>query len=165
MLFRSGHFPDQTYTFSQKEVEDETRGGWYIRQLLGAANIDGGPFFHVMSGNLGFQVEHHLFPDMPSSRYAEIAPKVRAICEEYGLPYNTGPLHKQLGGVHRTILRLAFPGGKARPKPGPYTGPRVRGEGGDKHWKERVAAAANGNGNGNGIHVNGNGATPAGATA
>jgi linoleoyl-CoA desaturase len=115
-----GHFPDQTYTFSQKEAEDETRGGWYVRQLCGAANIEGSPFFHVASGNLGFQVEHHLFPDMPSTRYAEIAPRVKQICERYELPYNTGPFSKQLGQVQRTILRLAFPGGKPRPKPGPY---------------------------------------------
>jgi fatty acid desaturase len=115
-----GHFPDQTYTFSQAEVENETRGGWYVRQLLGSANIDGGPLFHLLAGNLSFQVEHHLYPDMPSSRYAEIAPRVRDICRRYGLPYNTGPLSRQLGTVHRTILRLAFPGGKVRPKPGPY---------------------------------------------
>jgi fatty acid desaturase len=116
-----GHFPDQTYTFGEDEVADETRGGWYVRQLLGAANIDGSPLFHVLSGNLSFQVEHHLFPDMPSSRYAEVAPRVRDICLRYGLPYNTGPLHRQLGTVHRTILRLAFPGGRPRPKPGPYS--------------------------------------------
>jgi linoleoyl-CoA desaturase len=115
-----GHFPDQTYTFSQEEVENETRGGWYVRQLLGSANIDGSPLFHLLAGNLSFQVEHHLYPDLPSSRYSEIAPRVREICRRYGLPYNTGPLGKQLGTVHRTILRLAFPGGKVRPKPGPY---------------------------------------------
>ncbi len=115
-----GHFPDQTFTFSEEEVAEETRGGFYVRQLLGAANIDGGPLFHLLAGNLSFQVEHHLFPDMPSSRYAEIAPRVRDICHRYGLPYNTGPLHRQLGTVHRTILRLALPGGRARPKPGPY---------------------------------------------
>jgi NADPH-dependent stearoyl-CoA 9-desaturase len=118
-----GHFPDQTYTFSQKEVEDESRGGFYIRQLLGAANIEGSPLFHVISGNLGYQVEHHLYPDMPSTRYAEIAPRVKAICQRYDLPYNTGPFLKQLGMVQRTILRLALPGGKPRPKPGPYRGP------------------------------------------
>ena len=115
-----GHFPDQTFTFSEEEVAEETRGGFYVRQLLGAANIEGGPLFHLLAGNLSFQVEHHLFPDMPSSRYAEIAPRVRDICRRYGLPYNTGPLHRQLGTVHRTILRLALPGGAPRPKPGPY---------------------------------------------
>jgi linoleoyl-CoA desaturase len=113
-----GHFPDQTYTFSEGEVADETRGAWYVRQLLGSANIDGSPLFHLASGNLSFQVEHHLFPDMPSSRYAEIAPRVRDVCRRYGLPYNTGPLSRQLGTVHRTILRLAFPGGRVRPKRG-----------------------------------------------
>src|SRR5438445_2244972 len=115
-----GHFPDQTYTFSEEEVAEETRGGWYVRQLLGAANIDGSPLFHLMTGNLSFPLEHHLYPDMPSSRYGEIAPRVRDICRRYGLPYNTGPLRRQLGTVHRTILRLALPGGRPRPKPGPY---------------------------------------------
>jgi NADPH-dependent stearoyl-CoA 9-desaturase len=115
-----GHFPDQTYTFDPEEVADESRGGWYVRQLLGAANIEGSPLFHVASGNLGYQVEHHLFPDMPSTRYAEIAPQVKDICSRYGLPYNTGPFHRQLGSVQRTILRLAFPGGRSRPKPGPH---------------------------------------------
>jgi fatty acid desaturase len=117
-----GHFPDQTYTFTQEEVSDETRGAWYVRQLVGAANIEGTPLFHVASGNLGYQVEHHLFPDMPSTRYAEIAPRVKDICERYGLPYNGGPFMKQLGMVQRTILRLAFPGGGVREKPGPYKG-------------------------------------------
>src|SRR4051812_28182381 len=117
-----GHFPDQTYVYSQDEVADESRGGFYVRQLTGAANIDGSPLFHVASGNLSYQVEHHLYPDMPSTRYAEIAPRVKAICERYELPYNTGPLMKQFGTVQRTILRLAFPGGKPRPKPGPFRG-------------------------------------------
>jgi linoleoyl-CoA desaturase len=145
-----GHFPDQTYSFSQEEVEDESKGGWYVRQLLGAANIEGSAFFHVASGNLGYQVEHHLFPDMPSTRYGEIAPKVRDVCKRYGLPYNTGPFSKQWLSVQRTILRLAFPGGKPRPKPGPYRGtdtedaPGARGsnggppaasENGDSHAK------------------------------
>jgi linoleoyl-CoA desaturase len=127
-----GHFPDQTYTFSEEETADETRGGYYVRQLLGAANIEGSPLFHVISGNLGYQVEHHLYPDMPSTRYAEIAPRVKELCERYGLPYNSGPFLKQLGMVQRTILRLAFPGGKPRPKPGPY------------HGREAVPAATNG---------------------
>ena len=118
-----GHFPDQAYTFTEEEVEGETLGGWYVRQLIGAVNIEGGPFFHVMSGNLSYQVEHHLFPDLPSSRYQQIAPRVRKICERYDLPYNTGPFGKQLGSVQRTLLRLAFPGGAPRPKPGPHREP------------------------------------------
>jgi NADPH-dependent stearoyl-CoA 9-desaturase len=124
-----GHFPDQTSTFTEDNLAEETRGAWYVRQLTGAANIDGGPLFHVMSGNLGYRVEHHLYPDMPSTRYGEIAPKVREICVRYGLPYNSGPFRQQLAMVQRTILRLALPGGKQRPKPGPDDGPMVRGKG------------------------------------
>jgi Fatty acid desaturase len=134
-----GHFPDQAYTFTEDEVADETRGGFYVRQLLGAANIEGGPAFHVMSGNLGYQVEHHLFPDIPSSRYAEIAPRVKAVCEKYELPYNSGPLLQQWLMVQRSIIRLAFPGGEERPKPGPYRG-------------EPAEHAQNGHGSSNG-HV------------
>ena len=105
-----GHFPDGTYVFAEEEVEGESRGGWYLRQLLGSANITGGPLFHVMSGNLSHQIEHHLFPDLPAHRYPEIAPEVREICARYGLPYNTGGLVEQFGSVVRRIVRLALPG-------------------------------------------------------
>jgi fatty acid desaturase len=135
-----GHFPDQTYTFSQDETKDESRGARHVRQLVGAANIEGGPLFHVISGNLGYQVEHHLYPDMPSTRYGEIAPRVREICERYELPYNTGPLWQQLGMVQRSILRLAFPGGKPRPKPGPYKGDKIIGSGEREDMLEGAAA-------------------------
>jgi linoleoyl-CoA desaturase len=136
-----GHFPDQTYTFTPEQYESETDGGRYVRQLLGAANIDGSPLFHVISGNLGYQVEHHLYPDMPSTRYGEIAPRVREICRRYDLPYNTGPFLKQLAMVQRTILRLAFPGGAPRPKPDAYDGPRFRSSG-EQELAELAGAAA-----------------------
>jgi len=118
-----GHFPDQTFMFTEDEVANESRGAWYVRQLIGAANISGRPLFHILSGNLSFQVEHHLFPDMPSSRYQQIAPRVKEICDRYGLPYNTGRLGKQWGTVQRTLLRLALPGGGPRRKPGAYVMP------------------------------------------
>jgi len=104
-----GHFPEGTHEFSEEETENETRGQWYFRQLLGSANLSGGPLFHILAGNLSFQIEHHLFPDLPANRYAEISVEVREICERYGLPYNSGPLHRQFGSVVRKICRLALP--------------------------------------------------------
>jgi fatty acid desaturase len=104
-----GHFPDGTHEFTIEECEGESRGHWYFRQLLGSANIEGGPLFHVMSGNLSHQIEHHLFPDMPSNRYPEIAPKIEALCARYGVPYNKGSFARQLGTTLRTIFRLALP--------------------------------------------------------
>jgi linoleoyl-CoA desaturase len=104
-----GHFPDGVQTFSEAEIEGETRGGWYLRQVLGSCNITGGKLFHLMSGNLSHQIEHHLFPDLPSNRYPEVAPKVEAICATYGVPYNKGSFARQLGTTLRTIFRLALP--------------------------------------------------------
>ena len=106
-----GHFPDGVQQFPREVLEDETRGQWYLRQLLGSANLTGGRLFHLMSGNLSHQIEHHLFPNLPAHRYAEISTEVQAICERYGLPYNKGPLVKQFGTVVRRIFRLALPGG------------------------------------------------------
>lgn len=111
-----GHFPDGVETFAEEEDEEgsadeaERRGRWYLRQILGSANLEGGPLFHVLSGNLSHQIEHHLFPDLPAHRYAEIAEEVRALCERHGLPYRTGPLSRQIGSVWRRIVRLALPG-------------------------------------------------------
>ena len=104
-----GHFPDGALHFTEEEIEDETRSEWYLRQVLGAANFKGGPLLHILSGNLGFQIEHHLFPDLPSNRYAEISEKVQALCEKYDLPYTTGPLHQQYGQALRTIIKLSLP--------------------------------------------------------
>jgi fatty acid desaturase len=77
--------------------------------MLGSANFEGGKLLHILSGSLGFQIEHHLFPDLPSNRYPEIAVKVRALCEKYSIPYTTGPLHRQYGQVLRTIMKLSLP--------------------------------------------------------
>jgi linoleoyl-CoA desaturase len=105
-----GHFPEGTEVFTEEQLDDETRGQWYLRQLLGSANIDGGSLLHIMSGNLSHQIEHHLFPDLPSNRYAEIAPRVRDLCRRFNLPYNTGPLRRQVASVWSRVCRLALPG-------------------------------------------------------
>jgi NADPH-dependent stearoyl-CoA 9-desaturase len=109
-----GHFPTGVATFAQEDCVEETRGHWYYRQLLGSANITGSPLFHILTGNLSHQIEHHLFPDLPARRYPEIAAEVRDICRRYGLPYNTGSLSRQLGSVFAKIGRLALPGRRRR---------------------------------------------------
>jgi NADPH-dependent stearoyl-CoA 9-desaturase len=115
-----GHFPDGTQQFTQEQAEHETRGEWYYRQVLGSANLTGGKLFHILAGNLSFQIEHHLFPDLPAHRYAEISTEVKKISERYGIPYNTGPLHRQFGSVARKIVKLALPSlpGRGGGKPG-----------------------------------------------
>ena len=104
-----GHFPDGTQEFTKEETENESRGMWYFRQILGSANLTGGKLFHVMSGNLSFQIEHHLFPDIPAFRHEEISKEVQEIYKRYGIPYNSGSLPKQFATVVRKICRLALP--------------------------------------------------------
>ena len=105
----NGHFPEDVEQYPASVLENETRGQWYVRQLLGSANFSGGKLMHIMSGNLSFQIEHHLFPDLPAHRYQEIAPEVRAICQKYGLPYNTGSFLRQTLSTWKRILRLSLP--------------------------------------------------------
>lgn len=109
-----GHFPEGVETFEKTSIVGETKGEWYLRQMLGSANISGGPLLHFMTGNLSFQIEHHLFPDLPSNRYQEIAPKVEAVFERYGLTYTTGSMPKQLASAWRKVVKLSLPNDFAR---------------------------------------------------
>ena len=104
-----GHFPAGVRLYTEDEARGESRGQWYVRQLNGSANIEGRPLFHVLSGHLSHQIEHHLFPELPAARYPRIAPRVREICRRYGQAYNTGSFKKQLGSVIGRIFRHALP--------------------------------------------------------
>jgi NADPH-dependent stearoyl-CoA 9-desaturase len=106
-----GHFPEGVETFEKKSIDGETRGEWYLRQMLGSANISGSKAMHIMTGNLSHQIEHHLFPDLPSNRYAEIAPKIRDLFDRYGLNYHSAPLPQQVGSAWHKIIRLSLPNG------------------------------------------------------
>ncbi|NUS43938.1 MAG: fatty acid desaturase [Mycobacteriaceae bacterium] len=104
-----GHFPDGAEKFTKADIDSETRGEWYLRQMLGSANISGGPVTHFLTGNLSHQIEHHLFPDLPSNRLAQVAVRVRQLCDKYDLPYTTGSLPVQYLKAWRTITKLALP--------------------------------------------------------
>jgi NADPH-dependent stearoyl-CoA 9-desaturase len=104
-----GHFPDGAEKFTADVLEHETRADWYLRQMLGAANFKAGPLLAFSSGNLCYQIEHHLFPDLPSNRYAQIAVRVQALCDKYDLPYTSGSIVRQYLLTLRTIHKLALP--------------------------------------------------------
>lgn len=119
MIIFCGHFTADAQVHHKSCLQGETRGHWYLRQIMGSSNLRGGKLFHIMSGNLSHQIEHHLFPDIPSCRYAEMAVEVREICQRYGIHYNTGSLPRQFGQVVGRILRYALPGGKVTAQPRP----------------------------------------------
>jgi len=109
MIIFCGHFTADAEVFPRNCVENESRGHWYLRQLRGSSNLKGRTWFHIMSGNLSHQIEHHLFPDVPARRYARIAPEVQEICARYGQHYNTGRLSNQFGQVVWRVFRHALP--------------------------------------------------------
>lgn len=104
-----GHFTEGVAIYREEDTRNETRGDWYLRQLAGSSNLTGGRLFHILTGHLSHQIEHHLFPDMPAHRYAEVAPKIQALCIKYGLRYNTGSLPRQYLTVMKRILIYTLP--------------------------------------------------------
>jgi NADPH-dependent stearoyl-CoA 9-desaturase len=103
-----GHFPVGAETFTEVEAQNESRGQWYYRQLLGSMNIRGTRVFHIMSGNLSYHIEHHMFPDIPACRYPEITGDVKRLIEKYGLRYNTGRVSQHMFSVFRQLFVNSF---------------------------------------------------------
>jgi linoleoyl-CoA desaturase len=104
-----GHFPDGAEKFAKTDMAGESKGQWYLRQMLGSANFDAGPAMRFMSGNLCYQIEHHLYPDIPSNRLHEISLRVQEVCDKYDLPYTTGSFLVQCAKTWRTIAKLSLP--------------------------------------------------------
>jgi NADPH-dependent stearoyl-CoA 9-desaturase len=109
-----GHFTEHAHVYTKAEVENETRGAWYLRQMQGSSNLVGSRYFYLMTGHLSHQIEHHLFPDIPAPRYIEMAPKVKAICLKYGIHYNAAGFFQQYFGVMKRVFKFAWPTGAKR---------------------------------------------------
>src|SRR5262249_13190505 len=64
------------------------RAEFQLQQVLGSVNYTGGrdlPDF--LQGYLNYQIEHHLWPDLPALKYPEAAPELKRICARYRGPY------------------------------------------------------------------------------
>ena len=110
-----GHFTEHAQVYTKAEVEHESRGAWYLRQMQGSSNLLGSRYFYLMTGHLSHQIEHHLFPDIPAPRYIELAPKVKAICEKYGVHYNAAGFFRQYLSVMKRVFVFAWPSKPAAP--------------------------------------------------
>lgn len=72
-------------------------GEFYLRQIMGSVNYNtGSDFIDYMHGFLNYQVEHHLFPDMPLSFYQKTQPLVKEICKKHGLEYRQESVFKRM---------------------------------------------------------------------
>lgn len=109
-----GHFTENIHTFKASECKNESQGQWYYRQILGSSNLEGRKWFHILTGHLSCQIEHHLFPDVPAHHYPAMAKDVQKICSTYQIPYNTGGFFTQYLQVFQRIVRYSFPSNKSK---------------------------------------------------
>ena len=154
MIIFCGHFPDGALHFTEEEIEDETRAEWYLRQMLGSANFEGGPLLHIMSRQPRLPDRA---PPVPRPAEQPLRRDLRSRCgrcaSKYDIPYTTGPLHRQYGQALRTILKLSLPNGMttddsadpaaepARPQPPAHRRRAADPAPGDRHLVDAAGSA------------------------
>jgi len=88
------HAGDDVMMFDEKA---NSKGEFYLRQILGSVNYPTGSnlndFFY---GWLNYQIEHHLWPDLPLSQYQALQPQVQALCKKHNIPYCQESVFKRL---------------------------------------------------------------------
>ncbi|HEX5372592.1 MAG TPA: acyl-CoA desaturase [Aquabacterium sp.] len=82
-----------THFTAPLQPEDALRhkGHWYLTQLDSSVNFKGGRAMSILWGHLNYQIEHHLFPDVPSRHYPDMALEVQEVCKKHGLNYQCNP--------------------------------------------------------------------------
>jgi len=95
IVIAPNHTADDLYRF---DFHYQGKEQFYVTQVMGSANYHcGTEFVDYMSIWLNYQIEHHLFPDLPMTKYREVQPKVKALCLKYGLPYVQESVWKRVG--------------------------------------------------------------------
>lgn len=93
LIIVPNHTGDDLYRF---DTPSKSKGEFYIRQIVGSTNYHlGNNRVDFMHGWLNYQIEHHLWPDMTMLQYCKAQPKVKLICEKYGLPYTQESVFKR----------------------------------------------------------------------
>jgi fatty acid desaturase len=88
------HSADDIYQFT---TPHKTQGEYYLRQIMGCVNYTtGSDWIDFLHGFLNYQVEHHLFPNMPHSFYQKMQPIVKDICRKHNLEYRQDNVFKRL---------------------------------------------------------------------
>ena len=120
------HTGDDLYRFDDRPA---SRAEAYVRQVIGSVNYATGSdvvdFAHMW---LNYQIEHHVFPDIPMRQYQLIQPKVKALCAKYGVPYAQGGVLGRIGKLVDVFVGKA----KMRRAPAAPWQPAMAAE-----WRER----------------------------
>ncbi len=88
------HSAADIYMFSEPH---KSTGEFYLRQIMGSVNYNTGSDFNDFAhGFLNYQIEHHLFPNMPHSYYQKMQPIVKDICKKHNLEYRQESVFKRI---------------------------------------------------------------------
>ncbi|WP_223932616.1 acyl-CoA desaturase [Arthrobacter sp. StoSoilB5] len=89
-------------------LPENSRADFLTRQVLTSRNITGGGFVTFFMGGLNYQIEHHLFPDMPRRHLREASQLVKAHCALTGIPYTETGLMSSYGIVIRYLNKVGL---------------------------------------------------------
>jgi fatty acid desaturase len=84
------------------------------RQVLTSRNVAGSRLVDFVLGGLNYQIEHHLFPNMPRPNLRHAQPLIRAFCQHHDLPYVEASL---FGSYAQAVRHLHAVGAPLRPAP------------------------------------------------
>lgn len=105
-----------------------SRGEFYVRQVVGSVNYrtggDATDYAHLW---LNYQIEHHLFPDMPMLAYRRVQPRVAALCARFGVPYLQEPVTRRFAKMAQVFVGRARMPWLARVPQSPVRGARAAG--------------------------------------
>lgn len=82
-------------------AEGETVKWWH--QVVCTRNLYPHWFVFHISGGLNFQIEHHLFPNMPRGNYPRVAPLVEEFCKQHQLPYYQTSWFESVAEIYRSL--------------------------------------------------------------
>ena len=96
------HSGDDLYRFTERPV---TRDERLLHQVIGTTNYTTGSdpidCAHLF---LNYQIEHHLYPDLPMLQYQRIQPRVKEICERHNVPYVQQSVFRRFAKMARNFV-------------------------------------------------------------
>jgi fatty acid desaturase len=96
------HTGDDLYRF---DAQCKSRAEFYLQQCAGSVNYPGGRDWQdFLQGYLNYQIEHHVWPDLPLLKYRQAAPRLKAICRRHGVPYIEESVFKRFGQTWRILM-------------------------------------------------------------
>ncbi|CAA6808768.1 MAG: POSSIBLE LINOLEOYL-CoA DESATURASE (DELTA(6)-DESATURASE) [uncultured Sulfurovum sp.] len=87
------HSAEDIYMF---DAPHQSQGEFYLRQIMGSVNYNtGGDLRDFSHGWLNYQIEHHLFPNLPLRQYQKMQPLVKEICQKHNIEYRQESVFKR----------------------------------------------------------------------